>query len=152
MPVKKKPVLTPRKSKRLASKDKRPVVLDDDSTKPPSPKLATPPSHHIPSPPPSPIPDSPPPITTQVSTPPHTSPGLGFADFANQCSIPTASSDPVLSKLNNLQSQLFAFQDEARVFFASITDQLTLMEARLGANLDTVEVQTKFIDEEEHDP
>ena len=32
MPIKKKPVLTPRKSRRLASKDKRPVVLDDDST------------------------------------------------------------------------------------------------------------------------
>ena len=33
----------------------------------------------------------------------------------------------------------------------SITDQLTQMEARLGAKLNTVEVQTKFIDEEEHD-
>ena len=64
MPVKKKPILTPRKSIRLALKDKRPIVLDDDSTKPPSPKPATPPSHHIPSPPPSPIPATPPPITT----------------------------------------------------------------------------------------
>ena len=82
LPVQKKPV-TPRKSRRLASKGKRPVVtLDDDSSShntlehtndaPPSPKPATPPSHQIPSPPPSPIPFTPPLVTT------HTSPGLGF--------------------------------------------------------------------------
>ena len=56
MPVKKKPVVTLKKSRRLASKGKRPVVsLDDDSTShntlepttnaQPSPKPATRPSH-----------------------------------------------------------------------------------------------------------
>ena len=151
MPVQKKPIVTPRKSRRLASKGKSLVVsLDDDSsshttlklqpTTPPSLKPATSPTHHIPSPPPSPIPATPPPITTQVSPPPHTSPSLGFADFTTKSSIPTASSDPVLTKLNELQSQLFTFQDKVRVSLASITDQLTLMEAHLGAKLDTVEV------------
>ena len=59
MPIKKKPLVTPRKSVRLASKGKRPVVsLDDDSsthtshepkkTTPSSPKPDTPPSQHIP--------------------------------------------------------------------------------------------------------
>ena len=97
---------TPRKSRRLASKGKRPVVnLDDDSPSyttleptsdaPPSPKPATSPSHQIPSPPPSPspIPFTPPPVTT------HTSPGLGFA---NTSSVPTALLDSVFLKLNDL--------------------------------------------------
>ena len=154
MPVKKKPVVTPRKSRRLASKGKHPVVsLDDNSsshtalepqtTAPLSPKPATSPTHHIPSPPPSPI---------LATPPPYISPDLGFAEFTNKSFIPTALTDLVLSQLKDLQSQLFAFQDEVRVSLASITDHLTLMEARLGAKLDTVEVQTEFIDEEEHDP
>ena len=153
LPVQKKPV-TPRKSRRLASKGKRPVVtLDDDSSShntleptidaPPSPKPATPPSHQIPSPPPSPIPFTPPPVTT------YTSPGLGFT---NSSFVPTAPLDSVLLKLNDLQSQFYAFQDEIRVSLASITDQLTHMEARLGAKLDTVEVQIEYVDEEETAP
>ena len=128
------------------------TTFEPQQTAPPSPKPATSLIHHIPSPPPSPIPATPPPITTHVSPAPHTSPGLGFADFTNQSSVPTASTDPVLTQVKDLQSQLFAFQDEVRVSLASITDHLTLMEARLGAKLDTVEVQTEFIDEEEHDP
>ena len=148
MPIKNKPVITPRKSPRLASKGKPSVVcLDDDSlshtttepqtTAPSSPKPATSPTHHIPSPPPSPIPATPPPVTSQAS-PPHTPTGLG--------------SSPILSQLKDLQFQLYAFQDEVRVSLASITDQLTQMEARLGAKLGTVEVQTEFIDDEEQDP
>ena len=153
MSAQKKPV-TPRKSQRLTSKGKRPVVnLDDDSTShttleptsdaPLSPKSAITPSHQIPSPPPSPIPFTPPLVTT------HTSPGQGFA---NTCFVPTAPLDSVLLKRNYLQSQFFAFQDEIRVSLASITDQLTQMEARLVAKLDTVEVQTEYVDEEETAP
>ena len=141
LPVQKHPIATPRKSRTLASKGKSLVVdLDDDSTSHntieptndilPSPKQATPPSHQIPSPPPSPIPSSPPPVTT------HTSPNHGFANT----SVPTTPLYSILLKLNDLQSQFYAFQDEIRVFLASITDQLTQMEARLGAKLDTVEV------------
>ncbi|XP_057526436.1 uncharacterized protein LOC130805673 [Amaranthus tricolor] len=103
LPVQKKPV-TPRKSRRLASKGKHPVVtLDDDTSShntleptsdaPPSPKPATPPSHQIPSPPPSPIPFTLPLVTT------HTSPGLGFT---NSSSVPTAPLDSILLKLNDL--------------------------------------------------
>ena len=161
MPVKKKPIVTPRKSSRLASKRKCPVVsLDDDSSShttlkpqpsaPPSPKSATPPTHHIPSPPPSPIPSTPPPTTATPTSPfPRTSPGLGFAGFSNSSSVPAAILNPVLNKLQDLQSQLYSFQDEVRVTFASITDQLTQMEVRLGAKLDIVEMQTEFVDEEE---
>ena len=108
MPVKKQPVLTPRKSSRLASK--RLVVMDDDTTShktlepttnaPPSTKPATSPLHQIPSPPPSPIPSTPPPFNT------HTSPGLGFV---NSSYVPTAPLCSVLSKLHDFQSQFFAF-------------------------------------------
>ena len=150
----KQPVATPRKSRRLASKRKSPTVdLDDDSTShntfeptndaPPSPKPATPPSHQIPSPPPSPIPFTPPPVTT------HTSLGHGFA---NTSSVPTAPPDSILLKLNDLQSQFFVFQDEIRVSLASITDQLTQMEAHLGAKLDIVEVQNEYVEEEKTAP
>ena len=57
MPIVKQSGSTPRKSRRLANKGKRPVViLDDDSTSyrtaepsnPPSPKPTTPSSHHFP--------------------------------------------------------------------------------------------------------
>ena len=147
MPVQKEPVVTPRKSRRLASKGKRRIAsLDDDSshtslepqsTAPSPPKPFTSPTHHIPSLPPSPIRATPPPVTSQDS-PPHTPTGLG--------------SVPILSQLKDLQSQLYAFQSEVRVSLASITDQLTQMEARLGAKLGTVEVQTEFIDDEEQDP
>ena len=41
---------------------------------------------------------------------------------------------------------------EIRVSLASITDQLTQMEARFGAKLNTVEVQTEYVDEEETSP
>ena len=152
MPIKKKPVVAPRKRIRLTSKGKSLVVgLDDDSSShttlepqtngPPSPKPATPPTHHIPSPRPSPIPSTPPPTTaTPVSPHPHTSPGFGFAAFSNPSSVPAATLDPVLKKLQDLQSQFCTFQDEVRVTLASIIDQLTQMEARLGAKLDTVEV------------
>ena len=141
VPVQEKPKVTPRKSRRLASKKKQPVVLDDDIAKPPSLKPATPPPHHNPSPPPSPIPSTP---------PTHTTPS--FDDFTKPTSIPTAPSDSILTQLKDLQSQLSAFQDEVRVSLASISDRLTQMEARLGAKLDTVEVQTKYVDEEKHDP
>ena len=119
------------------------MILDDDSTSyktaeptnPSSPKPTTPSSHQFPSPPPSPIPSSPPPVTTQ------TSPNHGF----DHTTIPTASLFSILLKLNDLQSRFFAFQDEIRVYLASLTDQITQMEARLGAKLDTVEVQTEYI-------
>ena len=75
-------------------------------------------------PPTSPIPSTRPPFNT------HTSPGLGFAYSS---SVPTAPLDFILSKLNDFQSQFFTFQDEIRVTLASITNQLTQMEARLGA-------------------
>ena len=124
--------------------------LDDDSTShntfeptndaPFSPKPATPPSHQIPSPPPSPIPFTPPPVTI------HPSPSQGFA---NTFSVHTAPLDSILLKLNDLQSQFFVFQNEIHVSLASITDQLTQMETCLGAKLDTVEVQTEYVDEEE---
>ena len=148
MPMKKKSIMTPRKSSRLAFKGKRQVVsLDDDSS---SPKPATPPTHHIPSPLPSPIPSTPPPTTTTPASPlPRTSPGLGCAGFSNPSSVLAVILDPILNKLQNLQSQFYSFQDEVRVTFASITNQLTQMEAHLGAKLDTVEVQTEFVDEEE---
>ncbi|XP_057520877.1 uncharacterized protein LOC130801130 [Amaranthus tricolor] len=120
MPTKKEPFVKQRKSIRLASKRKRPVVsLDDDSSThtscepkqtTPSPKPDAPPSPHIPSPP-SPIPCTPPPTTTSNS------PGLCFTDFAN----PSVSTDPILDKL----------------------------QTRLSAKLDTVEVQTEYVDEDE---
>ena len=146
MPIQKKPIVTPRKSRCLASKGKCPVVsLDDDSslhtTLEPQP---TSPTHHIPSPSPSPIPATPPLTTT---TP--TSPSLGYAGFANPSSEPAALLEPILNKLQDLQSQFYSFQDEVRVTFASITAQLTQIEACLGTKLDTVEVQTEFMDEEE---
>ena len=104
MPVKKQPILTPRKSSRLASK--RLVVMADDTTshntlEPTTNAPPSPPSQQTPSPPPS--------------------------------LIPTAPLDSVLSKLQDFQSQFFTFQDEIRVTLASITNQLTQMEARLGA-------------------
>ena len=157
MLVKKKSIVNPRKSSRLASKRKHLVVsLDDDSsshtnlepqpTAPSSPKPATPPTHHIPSP----IPFTPPPTTTTPASPlPHTSPGLGFAGFSNPSLVLATILDPILNILQDLQSQFYSFQDEFRVTFASITDQLTQLKAHRGAKLDTVEVQTKFVDEEE---
>ena len=108
MPMKKKLVVTPRKSSRLASKGKRLVVgLDDDFSShtalkpqtnvPPSLKPATPPTHHIPSPPPSPIPSTPPPTTATPASPhPYTSPVFGFVVFSNPSSVPTATLDLVL--------------------------------------------------------
>ena len=147
VPDKKQPSSTPRKSRRLASKGKRPVViLDDDSTSyktaaasnPSSPKPTTPSSHHYPSPSSSPIPSSPPPILT------HTSPNQGF-DHTN---VPTTPLFSILLKLNDLQSRFFAFQDDIRVSLASLVEQMTQMEARLGAKLDTFEVETEYVDEE----
>ena len=99
MPIQKKPIVTPRKSIRLAFKGERLVVrLNDDSSThtshepkqstPPSLKPNTSPSQQIPSPPPSPIPCTPPPNTTPKS------PGLGFTGFAN----PSISAD--LSSIN----------------------------------------------------
>ena len=161
MSVKKKPIVTPRKSSRLASTGKCLVVsLDDASsthtslepkpTTSPSPKPATPPTHHIPSPPVSLIPSTPPQTATTPPSPlSRTSPSLGFADFSNASSGPAALLDPVLNKLQDLQSQFYSFQDEVRVTFASITDLLIQMEARLGPRLDTLEVQTEFVDEQE---
>jgi hypothetical protein len=135
VPNKEQPVLTPRKSSRLESK--RSSCLNDDITSqnPLSPKPSTPNPSHIPSPPPSPIPTSPPPHYT------------GFDD--DQSAVPPPITlDLLLTKFVDFQSQLHVFQDEVRVSLASITDQLTQMESRLGAKLDTVEVQTEFIDEE----
>ena len=154
MSVKKKPTTTSRKSSRFSSKEKRLVVsLDDDSSThtslepkhiaPPSSKPDTPPTHHIPSPPSSPIPSTPPPTTTTCASPLlHTLPSLGFTGFVNPLSVAAALLDLVLNKLQDFQSQFYSFQDEVCVIFASITDQLTQMEARLGAKLDIVEVQT----------
>ena len=159
--LKKKPILTPRKSSGLAFKGKRLVLgLDDDFSShtthepqpnaPPSPKLATPPTHHKPSPPPLPIPSTPTPTTTTPASPlPRTSPRLGFVGFSNPSLVPVAILDPVFNKLQDLRSQFYFFEDEVRITFASITNQLTQMEARLGAKLDIVEVHTEFVDEEE---
>ena len=138
-----------RKSRRLASKRKATMVdettsdtiPESTSNKPPSPKPTTPPPHQNPSPPQSPIHFTPPPSQS--------SPGNGCA---NPDSVPAASSNLILSKLLDLQSHFTAFQDEVRVSLASIVDQLNQMESRLGAKLDTVEVQTEFIDEEETAP
>ena len=119
MPIMKQSGSTPRKSRRLAAKGKRPiVVLDDDSTSyktaepsnPPSPKPTTPSSHHFPSPPPSQIPTSPPPV--------HTSQNQGF----DQTKIPTSPLYSILLKLDELQARFFAFQDEVRVSLSSLTD------------------------------
>ena len=88
---------------------------------------------HIPSPPPSPIPTSPPPT--------------GFDDSTTIPPPPTTLAH-VLSKVLDLQSQLCAFQSEVRVSLTTLAEQLTLMESRLGAKLDTVEVQTEYVDEE----
>ena len=142
---KQQPSSTPRKSRRLASKGKRPVViLDDDSTSnkraepsnPSSPKPTTPSSHHFPSPQQSPIPSSPPPI--------HTSPNQGFG----HTTVPTAPLFSILLKLNDLLSRFFTFQDEIRVSLASLADQMTQMDARLGAKLDTVELEIEYVYEE----
>ena len=136
---------TPRKSRRLAFKGKRPVViLDDDSTSyttvepshPSSPKPTTPSSHHFPSPPQSPIPPSPPPV--------HTSPNQGLGDTT----VPTAPLFSILLKLNELQSRFLVFKDEICVSLASLSAQMDQMEARLGANLNTVEVETEYVDDE----
>ena len=54
----------------------------------------------------------------------------------------------ILLKLDDLQARFFAFQDEVRVSLASLTDQLTQMEARLGAKLDIVELEMEYINEE----
>ncbi|XP_057537985.1 vegetative cell wall protein gp1-like [Amaranthus tricolor] len=151
MPMKKKPVVTPRKSSRLASKGKRPVVgLDDDSsshttlepqiTTPPSLKPATPPTQHIPSPLPSPIPSTPPPTTATPASPhPHTSPGLGFAAFSNPSSVPTSCSYFRPCPQQAPRSLVPLTQMKAR-----------LGATRLGAELDIVEVQTEYVDEEDH--
>ena len=149
--LRKKADLIRRKSRRLASKRKAAMVDDITSNTipepttnaPPSPKPATPPPHQVPSPPQSHIQFTPPPFQS------HTSQGTGCANFD---SVPAASSDPILSKLQDLQSQFIAFQDETRVSLASIADQLIQMENCLGAKLDTVEVQTEFIDEDEAAP
>ena len=121
--IRRKLNLIQRKSRRLASKRK--VAMDEDISShnvpeptinaPPSPKTATSPPHQIPSPPPSPIQFTPPPFQS------HTSPGVGCANFD---SVPAASLDSILSKLNDLQSQFLAFQDETRVSLTSIVDQL----------------------------
>ena len=124
MPMKKKPIVTPRRSSRLACKGKRLVVsLDDDfsshttlepqPTALPSPKSSIPPIHRIPSPLPSLIPSTPPPTTTTpVSLLPRTSSGLGFAGLSNPSSVPTSILDLILNKLQDLQSQFDSFQDE----------------------------------------
>ena len=145
VPDKQQPSSTPRKSQRLASKGKRQVViLDDNSTsyktaEPSnlcSPKPTTPSSRHFPSPPQSPIPSSPPPV--------HTSSNHGFGHFT----VPTVPLFSILLKLNDLQSRFFTFQDEIHVSLASLANQMTQMEAHLGAKLDTVEVETEYVDEE----
>ena len=107
MPTKKKPLVKQRKSIRLASKGKRPVVsLNDDSSTHTScePKQTTPPSPK-PDVPPSPILYKPPPTTTPHSL------GLGFTSFSN----PSVFADPILDKLQVLQSKIHSFQDEVRV-------------------------------------
>lgn len=143
-PIKEESKITPRKSRRLASKLS--VGKDEGTTTHPTKKPINVPSSpqpasNIPSPPPSPIATSPPPFTSQPS-PTHT----GFD--MNPSTVPPASFDLLLTKFDNLQSLFYAFQDETRVSVASITDQLSQMESRLGAKLDTVEVQTEFVDEE----
>ena len=147
--LRKKAKAVQRKSRRFASKRKAAVVDDTTiktmpeptSNEPLSPKPTTPLPHQTPSPPPSPIHFTPPPFPSSPGT------GCAIPD-----PVPEASSHSVLSKLNDLQSQFSAFQDEVRVSLASIVDQLTMMEDRLGAKLDTVEVQTEYINEEETAP
>ena len=131
--IKKPSVLTPRKSRRLASKSSSCIHADITSQTPPSPKPDSPTPFHIPSPSPPPIPTSPPPT--------------GFDDPTTIPSPPTTLAH-VLSKVLDLQSQLCAFQSEVRVSLTTLAEQLTLMESRLGAKLDTVEVQTEYVDEE----
>ena len=94
------------------------------------------PGYPCPSPPPLPIPTSPPPV--------HTSQHQGV----DQTTVPTAPLLFILLKLDELQACFVTFQDEVRVSLASLTDQMTQMEARLGAKLDTVEVETEYIDDE----
>ena len=100
---------------------------------------------------PSPIPFTPPPTTATPASPhPHTSLGLGFPAFSNPSSVLTAALDPILTKLKHIQSQFYSIQDEVRVTLASITNHLTKMKARLGAKLDTVEVQIEYVDKEDN--
>ena len=145
----------PRQSRRLASKGKKPVVIiDDDSTSytiaepshPSSPKPATPSFHNFSSPPQSPIQPSSPPQSPIPSSPPlvHTSPNQGLGDTT----VPTAHLSSILLKLNDLQSSFLVFKDEIRVSIASLSAQMDQMEARLGAKLDTVEVETEYVDDE----
>ena len=147
------PGLTPRKSRRLASKGKKPVVvIDDDSTsyttaqpsQPSSPRPATP-SYHKPSPPQSPIrPSSPPksPIPSPSPVPPSPHQGLG------DNTVPTAPLSSILLKVTEFQSSFLVFKDEICVSIASLSAQMDQIEARLGAKLDTVEVETEYIDDE----
>jgi hypothetical protein len=138
-PIKEDSTIAPRKSRRLASKAKvgkdeatssHPTKQTDDA--PPSPKPASPIPVDIPSSPPSPIPTSPTPT--------------GFA--RDDSPFPPTPIDLILGKFDVLQSQLCAFQSEVRASLSTIAEQLTDMETRLGAKLDTVEVQTEFVDEE----
>ena len=119
------------------------TIPEPTTNAPTSPKPATPPPHQVPSPPQSPIQFKPLPFQSHISL------GTGCANFD---SVPAASSNSILSKLQDLQSQFIAFQDETRVSLTSIADQLIEMENRLGAKLDTVKVQTEFKDEDETAP
>jgi transposase-like protein len=137
--IKKPSVLTPRKSRRLASKGSPSQHDDITSPTPPSPKPSSPkPMSPIP-PPQSPKATTPPPFTSPPSP-------TGFEKESSPS--PATPIDLILSKFTSLQSQLIAFQSEVRASLSTIAEQLTDMETRLGAKLDTVEVQTEFIDEE----
>ena len=144
-PIKEEPLVTPRKSKRLASilsvdKNEETSTHPTEQTTdaPSSPKPVSP----IPSPPSSPIETTPPPSPIPTSPPP-----TGFDDSTTIPPPPTTLAH-VLSKVLDMQSQLCAFQSEVRVSLTTFAEQLTLMESRLGAKLDTVEVQTEYVDEE----
>ena len=132
--IKKPSVLTPRKSRRLASKSSSCLNVDITSQSPTSPKPDSPTPFHIPSPSPPPIPTSPHPTA--------------FDDDHTTVPPPPTTLAHLLCKVLYLLSQLCAFQSEVRVSLTSLVDQLTQMESRLGAKLDTVEVQTKYVDEE----
>ena len=114
------------------------VSLEEDSRAEPnsfpSSKPTTPPTHHFTPPLPSPTPRSP-------------SPSFHKHSF-DQATVPTAPLYSILLKLDDLQDRFFKFQDEIRVSLASLADQMTQMEARLGAKLDTVEVETEYVDED----
>ncbi|XP_057532931.1 uncharacterized protein LOC130810823 [Amaranthus tricolor] len=100
-------------------------TFSDEEVRMPTKKEPTTPPSPKPDAPPSPHNPSPPPSPIPCTPPPTNTPNsrdLGFTEFANL----SISADPLLNKL-----------------------QLTQMETRLSAKLDTVEVQTEYVNEDD---